>query len=105
MTHPIIVVSKAPLKNIIKKKNATGRVSQWDIELGPKGNAYVNRTAIKSQVLPDFLVDWMEAQIPSAPDTSGMWTMYFDGSKRNSVAGAGVVLISPQGDRMKYVLG
>jgi ribonuclease HI len=32
------------------------------------------------------------------------WTMYFDGSKRFQGAGAGVVLISPQGDKLKYVL-
>jgi ribonuclease HI len=30
--------------------------------------------------------------------------MYFDGSKRVKGAGAGVVLISPQGDKLKYVL-
>ena len=30
--------------------------------------------------------------------------MYFDDSKRNTGAGAGVILISPQGDKMKYVL-
>jgi ribonuclease HI len=30
--------------------------------------------------------------------------MYFDGSKRIQGAGAGVVLISPEGDKLKYVL-
>jgi ribonuclease HI len=30
--------------------------------------------------------------------------MYFDGSKRVQGAGAGVVLISLQGDKLKYVL-
>jgi ribonuclease HI len=30
--------------------------------------------------------------------------MYFDWSKRVEGAGAGVVLISPQGDKLKYVL-
>jgi ribonuclease HI len=30
--------------------------------------------------------------------------MYFDGSKRIQGARAGVVLISPQGDKLKYVL-
>src|SRR3954447_14113449 len=104
MAHPIIVVSEAPLKSILTNPDLTRRVSQWAIELGPKGITYVNGTAIKSQVLPDFLVDWMEAQIPSAPDISGTWTMYFDGSKRNTGAGAGVILISPQGDKMKYIL-
>jgi ribonuclease HI len=29
--------------------------------------------------------------------------MYFDGSKRVQGTGAGVVLISPQGDKLKYV--
>ena len=104
MEHPTIIVTEAPLKNILTNPDATGRVSQWAIELAPRDITYVNRTAIKSQVLPDFLVDWMQAQTPAAPDTSGTWTMYFDGSKRNTGAGAGVVLISPQGDKMKYVL-
>lgn len=30
--------------------------------------------------------------------------MYFDGSKRSTGAGASVILISPQGDKMKYIL-
>jgi ribonuclease HI len=30
--------------------------------------------------------------------------MYFDGSKRVQGAGAGVVLVSPKGDKLKYVL-
>ena len=43
-------------------------------------------------------------QLPSVPDTSSCWTMYFDGSKRNEGAGAGVILISPKGDKLRYVL-
>src|SRR3954471_1031339 len=35
---------------------------------------------------------------------SGSWTMYFNGSKRSTGADAGVVLISPQRDKMKYIL-
>ena len=30
--------------------------------------------------------------------------MYFDGSKRHTGAGAGVILISPKGDKMRYIL-
>jgi ribonuclease HI len=43
--------------------------------------------------------------MPELPDLSNSWTIYVDGSKRVSGAGAGVVLISPQGDKMRYVLG
>jgi hypothetical protein len=33
--HPIIVVNKAPLSNILNNPSATGRVSLWGIELSP----------------------------------------------------------------------
>jgi ribonuclease HI len=46
----------------------------------------------------------MEAQMPELPDLSNCWTIFVDGSKRVSGAGAGVVLVSPQGDKMRYVL-
>jgi ribonuclease HI len=46
----------------------------------------------------------MEAQMPELPDLSNSWTIFVDGSKWVSGAGAGVVLVSPQGDRMRYVL-
>jgi ribonuclease HI len=42
--------------------------------------------------------------MPELPDLSNSWTIYVDGSKRISGAGAGVVLVSPQGDKMWYVL-
>jgi ribonuclease HI len=42
--------------------------------------------------------------MPELPDMSNCWTIYVDGSKRVSGAGAGVVLVSPQGDKMHYVL-
>jgi ribonuclease HI len=65
---------------------------------------YEKRKVIKSQILPDFTAEWLELQSTGPPDLSSVWTMYFDGSKRIQGAGAGVVLISPQGDKLKYVL-
>jgi hypothetical protein len=65
--------------------------------------SYEKQKAIKSQVLPDFTAEWLELQNTGPPDLS-VWTMYFDGSKRVQGVGAGVVLISPQGDKLKYVL-
>jgi ribonuclease HI len=65
---------------------------------------YEKRKAIKSQILPDFTAEWLELQSTGPPDLSSVWTMYFDGSKRVQGTGAGVVLISPHGDKLKYVL-
>jgi len=98
--HPIVVVSEAPLSSILNNPEATGRVSVWGIELSPHDITYERRKAIKSQVLPDFVAEWK----PGPLDLSSSWTLYFDGSKRAEGAGADVVLTSPQGDKMRYVL-
>jgi ribonuclease HI len=98
------VVNEAPLSNILNNPVATGHVSLWGIELSPLDITYEKRKAIKSQVLPDFTAEWLELQNTGPPDLSSVWTMYFDGSKRVQGTGAGVVLISPQGDKLKYVL-
>jgi ribonuclease HI len=42
--------------------------------------------------------------MPELPDMSNYWTIYVDGSKWVSGAGVGVVLVLPQGDKMRYVL-
>jgi ribonuclease HI len=102
--HSIIVVNEAPLSNILNNPEVTERVSLWGIELSPLDITYKKRKAIKSQILPDFIAEWLELQNAGPPDLSSVWTMYFDGFKRVEGAGAGVVLTSPQGDTLKYVL-
>jgi ribonuclease HI len=98
------VVNKAQLSNILNNPEAIGRVSLWGIELSLLDIMYEKRKEIKSQVLPDFTAERLKLQNTGPPDLSSVWTMYFDGSKRVQGAGSGVVLISPQWDKLKYVL-
>src|SRR3954466_7277694 len=102
--HPIMVVSSAPLADIMGSRDATGRVAKWAIEITSHGIQYEPRTTIKSQALVDFLVDWAETQY--APPIPGVdhWRMHFDGSKIKNGLGAGIVLTSPKGDQLHYVL-
>jgi hypothetical protein len=65
---------------------------------------YEKRKAIKLQILPDFTAELLELQNTGPSDLSSIWTMYFDGSKRVEGAEAGVALMSPQGEKLKYVL-
>jgi hypothetical protein len=102
--HSIVVVASAPVLSILNNPDAMGRVSLWGIALGPWEITYQRQSAIKSQVLPDFIAEWTEAQMPELPDLSITWTIYVDGSKRVSGAGAGVILVSPQEDKMRYAL-
>src|SRR3954466_14648376 len=102
--HPITVISSAPLAEIIGNRDASGRVAKWAIEIATHGIKYEPRTTVKSQALADFLVDWAETQYePPCPD-SQFWQMHFDGSKIMSGLGAGIILTSPKGDKLKYVL-
>jgi ribonuclease HI len=62
------------------------------------------RTIIKSQALVDFMAEWRENQLPTPTERPEHWVMYFDGSLNLEGAGAGVLLISPTGEQLKYVL-
>jgi hypothetical protein len=101
--HPIIVVNEAPLLNILNNPEATRCVSLRRIKISPLDITYEKRKAIKSQILLDFTAECLELQNTGPPNLSSEWIMYFDGSKRVKGTGAGVVLISPQGDKLKYV--
>jgi ribonuclease HI len=60
--------------------------------------------AIKSQVLADFLAEWVDTQLPTSPIQVELWTMYFDGPLMKTGAGAGLLFISPLGKHVRYVI-
>jgi ribonuclease HI len=62
------------------------------------------RKAIKSQVLADFVAEWVDTQLPTASIQPELWTMYFDGSLMKTGAGASLLFISPLGKHLRYVL-
>jgi hypothetical protein len=102
--NPIMVVSTTLLSEIIGCKDATDRVAKWAIELAAHTIQYKPRTTIKSQILADFYADWGENQyLPPALDST-YWRMNFDGSKMHEGLGADIVLTSPKGDKLHYVL-
>jgi ribonuclease HI len=60
--------------------------------------------AIKSQVLANFVAEWVDTQLSAAPIQPELWTMYFDGSLMKTGVGAGLLFISPLGKHLRYVL-
>jgi ribonuclease HI len=92
------------LREIINNINATGHVAKWAIELAAFDIDYRPRTAIKSQALADFVADWTETQDQTPVPEPEHWNLHFDGSKTLEGSGAGMVLTSPQGDKLNYVL-
>jgi hypothetical protein len=64
---------------------------------------FQKRSAAKSQVLADFIVDWME---PSSYTEGTMvdtpWQVYCDGAWGVSGAGAAAILKSPSSIKLRY---
>jgi ribonuclease HI len=100
--HPITVVSKYPLGEVIQNPEAKGRIAKWVLELMGQNIMYAPHSAIKSRVLADFVAEWTEMQTPPAKVEHENWIMYFDGSVMKEGAGVGLVFISPLGVRMEY---
>jgi hypothetical protein len=98
------VITNYPLSDILRNQDATGRISKWAVELGALNIDFKPRTAIKSQALVNFMAEWWENQLPTPTERPEHWVMYFDGSLKLEGAGAGVLLISPTGEQLKYVL-
>jgi ribonuclease HI len=92
------------LGEIIRNRDANGRIVKWSVDLGEFEIEFCPRQAIKSQILTDFVSEWMEIQIPPPKERPEHWIMYFDGTLNLEGAGTGVLLISPQGEQLKYVL-
>jgi hypothetical protein len=56
--YHIIVPSSQPLKDIMRNREATGRIGKWVAELNEFNIDYVHRSSIQSQALLDFIADW-----------------------------------------------
>jgi ribonuclease HI len=102
--HPITVVSKYLLGEVIQNPKAEGRIAKWALELMGQNITFAPSSAIKSQVLADFVAEWTEMQAPPVKIEHETWIMYFDGSVMKEGARVGLFFISPQGMHMEYMV-
>jgi ribonuclease HI len=103
-SHPVTVVSSFPLGEIIQSREASGRITKWAVELMGETLSFALWKAIKSQVLADFLAEWADTELLTAPIQPELWTMYFDESLMKTGAGTGLLFISPLGKHVRCVL-
>ncbi|KAL5576837.1 hypothetical protein UlMin_018536 [Ulmus minor] len=92
--HPITVYTTYPLKSILHKPELSGRLTKWTVELSEYDITFQPRTALKSQVLADFVADF-------APNVTQQADK--DSSNVNG-AGIGLVLTSPEGDLIQQAI-
>jgi hypothetical protein len=103
--YHIIVPSSQPLKDIMRNREATGRVGKWVAELNKFTIDYVHRSSIQSQALADFIADWTPgAQDEERINDAEAWMIFCDGSWGTFDAGAAAVLVAPSKVRTCYAV-
>jgi ribonuclease HI len=101
--YHIIIPSSQPLKDIMRNREATGRIGKWAAELNEFTIDYVHRSSIQSQALANFIADWTPgAQGEEETKDAEAWTVFCDGSWGTFDAGADAVLVAPSKFRACY---
>lgn len=109
LTYPIKLVTKIdPLKYFLNKEYLTRRLEKWVLILNVFDIQYVDRKAIKGQVIVDQLAKaplsnnhslyskFLDISILTI--TEYTWKLYFGGSYTQHGSGAGILFVTPQGD-------
>ena len=75
--HTVIILMDKPLQRAMSSLEAAGRMALWEIELSEFDIQYRPRTAIKGQVITDFIIEFtnMEGQgQENVQDGVSIWT-------------------------------
>jgi hypothetical protein len=91
------VTSNRGLGELFRNPEASVRIAKWATELSGYHITFEPRTAIKSQVLADFVVDWTGPTTQPDPSTEKVWTIHYDGAWCHAGAGTMQSLLHPQG--------
>ena len=101
--HVINVLIDHPLKKAMNKLEVVGRLVQWAIELSEFDVRYQPRSAIKAQVLVDFITEFTPNQGElDEVDEAQRWVVNVYGSSVLYAGGIGVILQSLKGDKLNY---
>ena len=71
------------MKQVLHKSETSGRLMKWAIELSEFDIRYKPKTAIKGQVLADFVMEFTSAEPaenPQTPTDLPIWRLSIDGA-------------------------
>jgi ribonuclease HI len=103
--YHIIVPSSQPLKDIMRNREATGRIGKWAAKLNEFTIDYMHRSSIQSQALADFIADWTPgAHEEETSKDAEAWTVFCDGSWGTFGAGSAAVLVAPSKVKTCYAV-
>ena len=105
--HTIEIPMEYPMKQVLNKPETSGRLMKWVIELSEFNIRYKPKTAIKGQILVDFVIEFTSAELAKDTQTTAdlpIWKLSVDGAANAQGSGAGLILTSPKGIDIEYAL-
>ncbi|GKB70016.1 rve domain-containing protein [Tanacetum coccineum] len=97
------------------KLENSGRLAKWAIELGEHDIRYKPRSAMKGQVVADFIAESSIKMRPKIseeattsptqiPDKTPLWTLFIDRASSSEGSGAGLILTNSDREEITYAL-
>ena len=99
----IVVLTDKPLQRAMGSPDAAGRMALWAVELSEFDIQYRPCTAIKGQVVANFIAEFTLLEGQGAEEIP-QWSIHTDGSSNKQAGGAGVVLHTLEGDKIKCMI-
>ena len=84
--HTVNVLTDKPLRRAMSNPEVASRLELWAIELSEFDIQYRPRTAIKGQIVADFIAEFTHDEDKGAKE-SPHWSIYTDGSSNRQAGG------------------
>jgi len=97
--HTVIILINKPSQRAMSNPEAARRMVLWAIELSEFNIQYRPHTAIKGQVVANFIAKFTNMEGQGAEEYP-QWSIYMNRSSNKQAEGAGIVLRSPKGMRL-----
>ena len=101
--HTVIVLTDKPLRREMNNPKAAGRLALWAIELSEFDIYYRPQTTIKGQIVANFIVEFTHDEDRGAEEPL-QWSIHTNESSNKQAEGAGVILLSPEGDTIECMV-
>ena len=99
----MIILTDKPLKRAMSNLETVGHMALWAIELSKFDVQYRPCTAMKGQVVVDFIAEFTNMEGQGAKEHS-QWSIHMNESSNRQAGKVGIVLHSLEGDEIECMV-